>query len=57
MTKLHRAYPSLGYIRYKKLIRVTEQLQGGVLPKEHRDDVSAPKDQVWIVQRENIVIS
>lgn len=44
-------------IRHEKLIRVVEQLQGGVLPKENRDDVSAPKDQAWIVPRGDVVIS
>lgn len=44
-------------VRYEKLSQVSEQLQGGVLPKEHRHDMSESKDQVWIVPRPDVVIS
>ncbi len=43
-------------IRHEKLIRVAEQLQGGVRPKEHRDGVSESKDQIWIVPRRDILL-
>jgi 7,8-dihydro-6-hydroxymethylpterin-pyrophosphokinase len=43
-------------IRHEKLSRVAEQIQGGVIAKEHRDDVSESKGQVWIVKREDVAI-